>query len=513
MRGNKATGSTFGGIAGRVLRETLSAGTFLSGLTLVFTLVILGIMLRQFEAANAQTVLIQIGVALALARFARNGLAGEWGGTIFSSQGGSWLDVLRVTIRFAVLSSVWLVPVILLGWRPETVGPAIGEMMLGGQAGLMLSLTTLVLTLAALTPPVFLIVSVGAHDTTDIVSPRHWRRLFSGRGGDLLLVYAVYLGGLGMTLLCLLPLFTAVAFQNRDLALFLGFFALSFTAGMSLDLLGRLSGFFAACAGEAAEPVPAEAGEALANPILKPHAPVPGAEPAGPATSPSWPEIYPVSTGEHSPSSGTQDGVRLTGAPAAGNPATPSGKAPLLDAREHVDELDRRLTVDPEGALAALAELNETYAPNPLVLHRLCLALAGRGRQVESLEVAREAIPLCLERGALRLAADIFAAHQDRSDAFGLNRDTALNLAQDIRHHGDLAAAEQAFRSVVDHDRGERRAVKGMIQVAEDHLQRSDYAEAQRIFRFLLDRCGDSPLAMHIRDGLAEAERRLAKAS
>jgi hypothetical protein len=513
VNGSKVAGSTFGGIAGRVLRGTLSAGTFLSGFTLVFILAILSIMLRQFTEGNIQALLVQIGVAVALARFATNGLAGEWGGTIYSTRGGSWLDALRVAFRFSTLSSVWLAPVLLLGWRPAVVGSAIGEMMMGGKAGLMLSLTTLVVALAALTPPIFLIVSVGAHNSADIVSPRHWRRLFSGRAGDLFLVYAVYLGGLGMTVLCLLPLFTAVAFQNRDLALFLGFFALAFIAGMSLDLLGRLSGFFAAGSEGLMRPIPVAAIEVPANPIGSPHPHAPAGEAMVPATDSFHAEVHPGLMTTHSPSRETPSGVHLTEANPSRTAATPSGKAPLLDAREHVDELERRLTVDPEGALAALAELHESYAPNPLIMHRLCIALATHGHRAESLELAREAIPLCLERGALRLAAEIFAQHQDRPDAFPLNRDTVINLAQDMRRHGDLAAAEHAFRNVIDRDRGERRAVKGIIQIAEDQLQLSEYAEAQRLFRFLLDHCGDSPLAVHIQDGLAEAERRLAKAS
>ena len=111
------------------------------------------------------------------------------------------------------------------------------------------------------------------------------------------------------------------------------------------------------------------------------------------------------------------------------------------------------------------------------------------------------------------MAAEIYALHFDRAEEFGLTRDTVLLLAQDLRRHGDLVAAERAFESIVERDRGERRAVKGLLQVAEDHLVRGDYPEAQRLFRTLLDRCGDSPLAMHMQDGLAEAERRLAKAS
>jgi hypothetical protein len=189
------------------------------------------------------------------------------------------------------------------------------------------------------------------------------------------------------------------------------------------------------------------------------------------------------------------------------------GKTPLLDARERVDEFERRFPTDPDGAMNVLAELRIMYAPHPLVLHRLCLALAQSGYVDESLEVAREALPLCLERGALRLAAEVFAAHQARGEVFGISRDTVLTLAQDLRRHGDLLGAECAFAQILDRDPGESRALKGLIQVAESYLERSENGDARRLFLMLLDRAGESPLSMHIRAGLASAERRLAKAS
>jgi hypothetical protein len=491
--GSDPTG-TFGGVAGRVLRGTFSAGTLVSGLVVVTGLGLLGYIFRAVDARSAFLILTQLSIVAMLGRFARNGFAGEWEGTIFSSRGGSWLEVAVVALRYSALSLVWLLPILLLGWRPEAVVGAFGSLLTGAEgSGKILSLTALFLTLTALTPPVFLIVSVGAERFSDIVDQRHWRRLFEGRSGDLFHIYALYLGALGMTLLLSLPFF-AVLFRHRDLAMFLGYFFLSFAAGMSLDLLGRLCGFFAAAPeGEQLVEEPAPVVETLptTRPALRlvtaPPQTMPRAEsPASHEAPPAAPVLKVLS---------------------------PSGKPPLLDARERMDELERRLTTDPEGALVALEEIREGYAPHPLVLHRLCLALAAHGRRPDSFRMAREALSLCMERGAQRLAAEIYALHFDRAEEFGLTRDTVLLLAQDLRRHGDLVAAERAFESIVDRDRGERRAVKGLLQVAEDYLVRGDYTEAQRLFRTLLERCGDSPLAMHMQDGLAEAERRLAKAS
>ncbi|HET9233756.1 MAG TPA: tetratricopeptide repeat protein [Candidatus Eisenbacteria bacterium] len=486
----------FGGVAGRVLQGTLSVGPLFSGFVVITSLGLLGYVLREGNARNAFLIVSQLSVVMVLSRFARNGLAGEWDGTIFSSQGGSWQDTTAVAFRYLVLNLVWLLPVLLLGWRPEAIMEAIGQVIMGGGATKLLALTAVFFTLTALTPPVFLIVSVGANRFADIADQRHWRRLFAGRGGDLFLVYALYLGALGMVFCLSLPLFALLA-GHKDILTFTGFFFLSFAAGMSLDLLGRLCGFFAGVEPEeetVESPSPVQETGADGRPVLRLVTSTP--QPEAPRA-----EARKVTAIDEAKAS----------APAL--KVLTAGKPPLLDARERLDDLERRLAIDPEGVMNTLQEMRDGYAPHPLVLHRLCITLAQQGKKVDSLELAREALPLCLERGAVRLASEIFGAHLDYQDVFGLTRETVLLLAQDLRRHGDLTAAETAFESIVERDRGERRAVKGLLQVAEDHLVRGDYLEAQRLFRSLLERCGDSPLAMHMQDGLAEAERRIAKAS
>jgi hypothetical protein len=489
MYGSEPTREAFGGVAGRVLKGSLSVGPLLSGLVLLSGLGMLGYMLRAVDAPDLYFALVQITVVLALCRFALNGLAGEWEGTLFSSPGGSILEAAKVSLRYGTLTLVWLLPVLLLGWRPQAVTSAIAQLMMGEGVTKVLALTAVFLTLTALTPPVFLIVSVGANRYIDIADQRHWRRLFQNRAADLFVVYSVYLGALGMVLCLSLPLFSLLA-GHKEIATFIGFLFVSFAGGMSLDLLGRLCGFFASH-------------EAVTETIEERMGEVDTAEPT---STPTLRLVTGTPRAHREPAA-----VSPTPAVPVLKVLSPTGKPPLLDARERLDELERRREIDPEGVISTLKDMQESYAPHPLVLHGLCITLFERGNTMDSLLVAREALPLCLERGAQRLAAEIYGAHIDQD--FGLSRDTVLLLAQDLRRHGQLDAAERAFGSIIDRDRGDRRAVKGMLQVAEDHLVRSEYSEAQRLFRMLLDRCGDSPLAMHMHDGLAEAERRLAKAS
>ena len=57
-----------------------------------------------------------------------------------------------------------------------------------------------------------------------------------------------------------------------------------------------------------------------------------------------------------------------------------------------------------------LEELREEYAPSPHVLHALCLMRIEAGKIASAIELAREALPLCFQRGHLLFAAELIRA-------------------------------------------------------------------------------------------------------
>jgi hypothetical protein len=183
-----------------------------------------------------------------------------------------------------------------------------------------------------------------------------------------------------------------------------------------------------------------------------------------------------------------------------------------MDAQRRVDEAQRMMEQDPSRAISMLEELRSSHAPNPLILHALCLMRQGAGHLVEALEVAREALPLCFERGNLVPAAEIFRALAASVKELGLDRDQILSLAATLVKMGDLGTAVQTFAGVVRLDAGERRAIKGLLQIADLKMQDpARTGEAENIYRFLLQNCASSPLADDMRRGLEEAQRRLAR--
>lgn len=528
MNSRKPMVEAYGGVSGRVLREAMSGASLITGLSLILSLGALSYIMGKFHADDAFAVLLHLTIIGVLARFAVNGYAGEWGGTVFSDGGGSWIEVGAVSLRYFALSLIWLVPAIILGFRPDTVNAAMGQAFLGGGSKWLI-LTAFVMTVVALTPPVFLIVSVGAVRFRDIVDADHWRTLFRGRTGDLFLIYALYLGALAMTAVLVLPFLVAVAAKNQDVATVMGLGCLAFAGGLAVNLLGRLCGFFAATAfpagdvtGETAEMMGLGPDGGGSSGPASPRTPEASPQPQVPGMIPGWLEELGHDTAAPAPAGATgsdpaaSDGVGGPGGTGVqeeeGVPAEPGGKTPLLEAGARVDELAERFSADPAGAIGSLMELREEYAPNPQVLHMLSMCLLRAGQIEDSLEVALEALPLCLNRGAIRLASELYGAHLRNADRLGLVPDVILAISDELRRMGDLPAAEHAYMKVLAANSRETRALKGLLQLAEQHLHDSEYAEAARIYEVLLECCGDSPFVPHMQEGLAEARRRMAKA-
>ena len=184
--------SRYGGIAGRVLREAMTPGTFLTGLAVAVPAGVIAVISGKTESGVSPTVLVQLIAVFALARIALNGYAGQWRGTVFSKIGGSDFDVVAVSFRFLLLSACWLIPLYLLGFRPGDTAGSAGMMMMGMGGGEKVVLGAFYLMLVALSPPVFLILSVGASNVADLFSPEYWRNTFADRLGDLFLIYALY---------------------------------------------------------------------------------------------------------------------------------------------------------------------------------------------------------------------------------------------------------------------------------------------------------------------------------
>jgi hypothetical protein len=569
----------FSGVAGRVLQQSVSSASLITGIVLGFSLIVGNWVLVMIRAPEATVPFNQIVLALALARFAVNGLFGEWSGTLFSCSGGSWFHAGAVAVRYLALTALWLVPLMLLGSMPEQamMGPA----MFSDKVMIFLLFYMLLMTL---TPPLFLIVSVSAQNFADLFS-----------------VYVVYTGTLGMVLALSLPLLVAGFAVHKNIGFLIVGLTFCLLLGMSVNLLGRLCGFFACGELHVSQPAatvamtppstPVGTGPVQSRPVVAPPATMTGppaasaaaapsptpsvttapepitAVPAPPAgtlpepttgaaapsaavASPPTPSVAtgteptttahvppPVASAAPTPSAAEPAMLPAVAPPSAGvepagmtqpiprvpleappvEPATPGQgerRAPLMEAQQKVEAALQRFPQDPDGAISALEDLNESFAPHPHVLEALAVCLHRRGRIEEALGVARRALPLCFERGHSYFAAEIFREMRQHMAELKLNREQVLTVAAALAKQDDLSGAAKAYSNVIAGDAGEGRAIKGLLQIADRLLnEKSNPDAAVKVYRYLMQHCAASPLVEFIRDGLEQAERKLQRVS
>jgi hypothetical protein len=126
-------------------------------------------------------------------------------------------------------------------------------------------------------------------------------------------------------------------------------------------------------------------------------------------------------------------------------PVDDSGLPPILDADNKVAAVMNRFETDASGAIAELDEMRRTLAPHPLVLHAWTLCLHRAERIDEALAAAREALPLCLARGQVALAAEIYAALWKRAKELGLELEQIDVIAAALFKSDDLVKATSAY--------------------------------------------------------------------
>ena len=128
--------------------------------------------------------------------------------------------------------------------------------------------------------------------------------------------------------------------------------------------------------------------------------------------------------------------------------------------------------------------------------------------------MAREAIPLCFERGHSYMAAEMFREMRQHRSHLTLTLEQLLTIGHTLMKMEDFATAAKAYTAVIGQDHGELRAVKGLLQVAEKIQHEKHKPEAAiKVYRYLLQHCSSSPLVEYMQTGLEEAERTMAQAT
>lgn len=477
--------SDFGGIAGRILKDSMSLGTFVSGLAIFACLWGTN---KAFTAANQMAwaaVGLQVVWAFFIARFAVNGKAGDWGGTAFSNRGGNFGVAAEIALRYIVLCAIWLVPLTLMKVDPLGAGANVGMLMMGMPAKAMALLAIYVMA-SVFTPPLFLIVAVSAPQFRDILSPAHWSKTFSGRSGDVTAIYAMHMGGLAFLCMLLLPMVLTGMSVNPELGKAIGFCSMVFASGFAATMLGKLCGFFAADGGD--------------------FSPQTAAEPWTPTVESASGSAAGATAMATAPIASAAPRPNLTLVEGAHDDARP----PLTDARERVRNILEVNKDDHNNAIESLIDLRLSFADNPLVLHSLALLQKKVGDQEGAVNTAREAIPICIKRGNLRLAAEVLHTQIDNMDAFEILSEDYMRLAIQLRNINQTPSATKIYAHMISKNAKDTKAIKAMLQLAEHQLNAGQADEAKSMYSYLLEHCSNSPLADYMRQGLEDAERKVA---
>ena len=303
------------------------------------------------------------------------------------------------------------------------------------------------------------------------------------------MVYAAYAGAIGMAFVITLPILMAAGAVAWQLTLLVGAIIGAFLFGWMVNLLGRLCGFFAfgdlGFSDKRAETTP--------RPVIRNEL---SQERQPPATTPAGPVSVPVS----------EVGNTFGGAPTG-------GPAPLPNPGEKVQEAIDRFVSDPEGAISFLEQVHEEYAPHPQVLHALCMMCHKAGRKEQAVTWAKAALPVCFDRGAPPLAAEIIIALWKYRAALDLSTERKLKIAATFARSGENVYAVNTYAMVIQEDPNDARAIKGVMAVAGTLCEEDGHAaDAVKLYSYLQKTCPDTPLMEYILDGLEKA-RKLAAVS
>lgn len=436
---------SFGGRAGDVVARALSPAALITGLVAGVSVGAVVWLCFKAGVAHFAPGLTSMLLAGFVARAAVERYDRRWRG----ARNVPFLDFAPVALQYLLLNVILILPVLMIGWHPDII-PALVE--LRGDSGPALALLLFYAAVLLLAPPLLLIVSVSAKETTQILSPSHWARCFSGRGTDLLLIYVLYIGSLFASVALCLPVIVTLAMITAKTMLFTAPLTFFFSVGVAVLVLGGLCGEYAR--------VPDET-------VVEQQA---------------APPVF----------------VRTVETPLP--PPPTSRKPPLLDAGKRVAETNRDI--------ATLEGLRESHAPNATVLHALSFAYAEQGRRDVAVELVREGIPLAIRSGGVILAAEMFDAFRSDAD-LGVPREQVIAFADALRVSKRLAASARLYIVAIDSQPADVKAAKGAIAAAGDLLTSGDAKGAVALYDFLLDRCGASPLMEFVRERRAEASKRL----
>lgn len=174
-----------------------------------------------------------------------------------------------------------------------------------------------------------------------------------------------------------------------------------------------------------------------------------------------------------------------------------------LKSNEHLAE------EDPRQALIQMLDFLAARGPHALVLSRIAV-LKQRLGEDDALSTAKEAVQLAVSVGNLSAVSETLAPFGEQWDSFELQTDQWLKLGSVQRSTLHFELAQRIYAYLLQADASCLRAVKGMLQIADDYLRRQETTEqALRIYDSLQELAPDHPFEEYVEMGRERAARQL----
>ncbi|MBP7148907.1 MAG: hypothetical protein KBD01_15350 [Acidobacteria bacterium] len=155
------------------------------------------------------------------------------------------------------------------------------------------------------------------------------------------------------------------------------------------------------------------------------------------------------------------------------------------DVRARIEAARDLFEREPRAALAELARLREQHANDPFVLHALCLMKQRSGDFEGALELAREALAVCLQHRQGLLAADILEEIEADATALGVPRHYLVALGSSMATTQRWQLAVRALGSVLMSDPAYPGAARELEALAARLRVLGDTENADRIEGFV----------------------------
>jgi len=486
--------SSFGGVAGRVVRHFVGLGTLLTTVPTLLTVVLLalgtGWLVTTLHLPGSVAWLLGIVVLAPVA--GRFGLAAREGDiTCGFFSAGHGRGVFGFALRYALLALIWGLPLGLLGpWLVAGLGGGVvglfGGIGLGGAKAALVALGALLgLVLAVLAPALSMILALSADSVAELFELARWRWLLVERRGDLPAFFAALIGGLTLFYALALPLLLAIdgllfGSSLRAGAFFAPLVPLLPAAGAPI-LLGRLAGSIVATSAasdeEDAEP------ELIARRAIG----VPGS-----------------ATGARAAAAPVPAGVGSRAAPGiAPSPASIAGAADTPGVSAFVKRARQLGESDPERLQQALAEgeaLRRQQPRHVALLAELARLQLKAGQHEAGLGLVATTIELALESGGAPVAVELFQGLGAQRPGLVLAAPVWERLARCLLERQRFAEAAWCFVAALAAGHDAAKVQKGLIAVAEAAARGGAADQALQLYAYLLEHFPGSPFQQYCED-------------